>query len=73
MEEIITITENGLGQFQAWRGNRVLRPCNLKWYPNYQSHHDFMFFSSEEDAIDGANKALLKCSTVSKKEIIFKL
>lgn len=56
----IEIRKNGLGEFQVWKGNEVLRPRALVWESDYQSKHNFMFFDSLDEAEKAMEQILLK-------------
>ena len=54
------IREYKNGKFQVFDDDKVLRPCNLEWEGGYQSHHDFMFFSSFDEAESAMIRAKIK-------------
>ena len=68
----IRIKENGLGLFQVWKGDKVLRPATLTWENYYQAVHGFMFFSSEKTALKAAKMALNKYTIVKEREIVLR-
>lgn len=65
----LTLVQNDLGWFQVRKGTLCLLPGKLVWKQSYQSHHNFMWLSSEDEAIEQAELAIKKYNISSIRKL----